>query len=715
MNFTYILLNFIKNYLLAVLFFFGLMTTGYAQNIPDANFAEAIRYNCSTCITASPSNNLTADAATLTELYLEYRDITSLSGIGGFRSLQNLYVVRNRLTSLPDLPSSLIRLYCDYNQLTSLPALPSGLKLLRAYSNRLTRLPALPTSLITLDIGNNLLSSLPTLPDGLGSLQTDGNPDLTTLPHLPASMYDLWIDYIPSRISCLPNAVAGMYVLNNYLFAYAHVTSIIPICSGSACSPSIVASPVVVSTVTQTSCIGEPLGLTASATAVGTSAMTVKWQRKKPSAADFTDVTAAAEYVSGTVVYYTVPAISAEDNLTQYRAVFSGTCANSVAVGTAPAEVATRDGMYIPDVYFRNAILRDCPTCINNCGNLTTDAERITKLDVDDAASNQFITDLTGIEGFVNLEELNISNNNIKIFTRLPEKLKKLKVTNNNLTRLPALPNTLEMLDCRSNNLTALPALPNALKLLDCSSNKIAVLPDVLPVSLLALDCSNNALIGLPATLPAGLRAIYCQKNNLVTLPTLPTDLTYFNCGNNLLSALPPTLPTALHSLICSNNPTLFCLPTLPDALRELYISPENIKCLRNAIAGLRFYDPMNEELAALPVCVEGECRPSSSPNTEGGQNLADRVSGSKSGLNILTIFPNPVDKELTIQVNATTASDAKLTLTDILGRTQASQIVPLSIGANSTTIDVSNLPRGAYFIVVNDGKTQAVKRVVKN
>jgi hypothetical protein len=371
-------------------------------------------------------------------------------------------------------------------------------------------------------------------------------------------------------------------------------------------------------------------------------------------------------------------------------------------------------------VYFRNAILRACPTCINNCGNLTTDAERITKLNVDDAASNQFITDLTGIEGFVNLEELNISNNNIQIFPQLPEKLKRLMITNNNLTSLPALPNTLEMLDCRSNNLTELPFLPNTLVSLDCSSNKIKVLPDLWPEALTMLNCSNNALIGISPALPNGLKVLLCYKNKLVTMPTLPNTLTHLNCGNNLLSDL-PFLPTDLRSLVCSNNPTLLCLPILPSGMRELFISPENILCVRNDVANLRFFDPMSEPLATLPVCSATQCVPFGGSDVVDEEALKGRVvTPSKNlttsnSINILNAFPNPVDKELTIQVNATTASDAKLTLTDILGRTQVSQIVPLSIGANSTTIDVSNLPRGAYFIVVNDGKTQAVKRVVKN
>jgi len=51
-----------------VLFWTGLICNSLAQNIPDANFAAAIRSQCPTCIDAS--NNLLPPAASLTELNL---------------------------------------------------------------------------------------------------------------------------------------------------------------------------------------------------------------------------------------------------------------------------------------------------------------------------------------------------------------------------------------------------------------------------------------------------------------------------------------------------------------------------------------------------------------------------------------------------------------------------------------------------------------------
>jgi Leucine-rich repeat (LRR) protein len=352
-------------------------------------------------------------------------------------NVTNLGCGYNRLTSLPTISSAVTYIACNNNFLTSLPNTLSRVTFLNCSYNQIAEIPPVP-SMVYLYCENNQLSNLPSIPTTLQYLNCYGN-QIRSLPVLPTSMVQLRLD--PALTTCLPNAITGTV----YNKSGAAIPSF-PVCAGTACSPSIAVSPVIVSTVTQTSCIGAPLSLSASALAVGTVPMTVKWQRKKPSDADFIDVTTAVSYISGTSVSYIVPAISAEDNSTQYRAVFSGTCANAVAIGSAPASVATREGLNIPDLYFRNAILRDCPTCINNCGNLTTDAEKIVRLNLDDAASFQYISDLTGIEGFVNLEELNISNNSIKIFPSLPEQLKKLMITNNKLTELPNLPSTVEVL-----------------------------------------------------------------------------------------------------------------------------------------------------------------------------------------------------------------------------------------------------------------------------
>lgn len=73
----------------------------------------------------------------------------------------------NKLTSLPELPSSMLSLYCEDNQLTYLPNLPENLDVLACGYNRLTELPKLPQTLRILSCVSNHIAIYPTLPDRL--------------------------------------------------------------------------------------------------------------------------------------------------------------------------------------------------------------------------------------------------------------------------------------------------------------------------------------------------------------------------------------------------------------------------------------------------------------------------------------------------------------------------------------------------------------------
>jgi len=101
------------------------------------------------------------------------------------------------------------------------------------------------------------------------------------------------------------------------------------------------------------------------------------------------------------------------------------------------------------------------------------------------------ILDLTGIEWFVNLEELYCFNNQLTSLPNLPKTLEYLDCSNNQLTSLPELPNKLITLGCYENNLTTLPELPNRLEYLNCRNNQLTTLPK-LPKKLKHLYCHYN-------------------------------------------------------------------------------------------------------------------------------------------------------------------------------------------------------------------------------
>ena len=138
--------------------------------------------------------------SSLLELDCWDNQLTSLPDLPN--SLVTLRCWENQLTNLPDLPSSLEVLYCRDNQLTSLPRLPSSLRSLGCERNQLTGLPDLPSSLLELDCGGNQLTSLPALPNSLERLLC-GDNQLHCLPLLPEDL-DI-LKCTGNTLTCLPN------------------------------------------------------------------------------------------------------------------------------------------------------------------------------------------------------------------------------------------------------------------------------------------------------------------------------------------------------------------------------------------------------------------------------------------------------------------------------------------------------------------------------
>jgi len=77
------------------------------------------------------------------------------------------------------------------------------------------------------------------------------------------------------------------------------------------------------------------------------------------------------------------------------------------------------------------------------------------------------------------------------------------------------------------------------------------------------------------------------------------------------------------------------------------------------------------------------------------------------------TIFPNPVEAELHLQVSRTKAESVTVKILDQLGKVLKQQQVQLNVGNNSFTITVDNLAKGSYMVVVN-GETLLQKQFIK-
>ncbi len=190
--------------------------------------------------------------------------------------------------------------------------------------------------------------------------------------------------------------------------------------------------------------------------------------------------------------------------------------------------------VYIPDVNFKSYLVVN--TAINTNGD--------TEIQVSEAAvfmgtmdcSNKSISDLTGIEAFTAITELNCSGNH----------LSSLDVSE--CVQLTTL-------DCRSNNLGSLDVSGCAqLTTLRCSGNELSSLDVSECAQLTTLWCDGNDLGSLNVS-NAMLTELICNGNDLSSLDVSTCEqLTYLECDGNDLSSLDVSGNTQLTYLKCKDN-----------------------------------------------------------------------------------------------------------------------------------------------------------------
>ena len=192
----------------------------------------------------------------------------------------------------------------------------------------------------------------------------------------------------------------------------------------------------------------------------------------------------------------------------------------------------------IPDANFEQALIN--LGYDTNLDGLVSTVNIMSVINLDVSSSN--IADLTGIEDFAVLQELDCSNNSLTSLNM-----------NQNL-------NLME-LDCSDNNLASLDVSSNTmLSNLDCDTNNLSTLDVTQNMILQTLSCSYNYLNSLDVTQNISLTSLNCIYNFMVYLDvSANTKLEYLNCGYNNLTELDVSQNIVLTELYCQHN-SLRCL-----------------------------------------------------------------------------------------------------------------------------------------------------------
>ena len=327
---------------------------------------------------------------------------------------------------------------------------------------------------------------------------------------------------------------------------------------------------------------------------------------------------------------------------------YSNTYWPNINYQTSFSEDCRYDDTYVPDDNFEQALIN----LGYDSGPLddyvpTNNISSVTYLNV----YNKNISNLTGIEDFINLDVLKCRNNNLTNLN-LSENtlLTEVDCGGNDINSLAFYSNPLlERVSCFSNEMSSLNVKYNpALNYLNCANNDLTALNVSNNTELETLFCYQNAIVDLDASQNPDLNILYCVQNNLESLNV--------QNGNNSNMAL----------FGASSNPDLTC------------IQVDNVTYSRDNWTNI---DPQ--------VRYKLNCK-----------NPFFRQQD-------ISIYPNPTKGLITID-SSRPDSLLSIEVYTTLGR----QVNVKTIDKNS--VDLSHLQKGTYIVVMRYDKERVSKIIYK-
>jgi Leucine-rich repeat (LRR) protein len=231
----------------------------------------------------------------------------------------------------------------------------------------------------------------------------------------------------------------------------------------------------------------------------------------------------------------------------------------------------------IPDANFKAALVGNAS--INTNGDTEIQCAEASAFNGFMNIENLNISDLTGIETFINMNNFRCNNNNLtSMDLSANTALTYLKCNSNNLTsinlsgltdlvNLDCYNNSLTNIDvsglasllylkCYNNDLTSLiTSGASVLESINCSNNNLTNLDVSNNTALTSLSSAYNPLTNLDVSNNVNLLDLYCEQNLLTSLDVSNnTSLEYLDCTSNSLTSLDLSSNSALTELYCSNN-----------------------------------------------------------------------------------------------------------------------------------------------------------------
>ena len=377
------------------------------------------------------------------------------------------------------------------------------------------------------------------------------------------------------------------------------------------------------------------------------------------------------------------------------------------------------------------------------------------------------IHDLTGIEGFLSLDSLTISelqNSDISYLdlSMVPwlkyldcynqngqidslnlsqnTALQFLDASGNSITSLDLSNNTLlEHLTCNFNQISDLDVSNNLqLKSISVAHNSLTSLDLTLNDSLYSVSCSWNAISELDLSYKPNLEFVFCEHNTLAVLElsNVP-ELVRVWCADNQISELDVLNKPHLEQLMAGNNllssldlsscGSLIWIWLYSNQLFELNVANGlNAYMAGFPGGGLEYIPNFTDNPDLTCITVDDVAHATEWWNTEGypifnnpngyvaidstmyfSANCSSVLVDEISPLSVL-IYPNPASHHITVDLGDLNGLNTTITMYDVSGKR-----VFETRSSCSTTIDVSDMTSGMYTLELSTSDTVFRNQIV--
>jgi len=344
--------------------------------------------------------------------------------------------------------------------------------------------------------------------------------------------------------------------------------------------------------------------------------------------------------------------------------------------------------------------------------------------------SSSNLTDLTGIEDFTALTYLdckynaittiNVENNkSLRGLDLYDNKLTALDVRNNvKLVNLTFGKNQISTIDLSHNTeLIFLNTTSNLLNTLDLKSNPL----------LTGIDCSDNNLSKLDVSNALDLNYLVCGKNNIAELNvSTNTKLVDLYCYNMKLTTLDLSKNVLLKrlqaswnqitTLDLSHNPKLELVFLEFNPLTSLNVQNGNnknfvIPSQTGKKSETAIYTSFlgNKTLSCIKVDDAAFSNANWSKIKETNTTYSETctLGLEDSVFDKVVVYPNPSKGE----VNINNIALERVTVYNTIG--QLVKTIKLNSGTTNNTIDLSDLPRGVYFVYLINEDAASAKKII--